>query len=64
MSRAVDRCPSAVRPLAFLKVVLCIPSCRAVRVIRLAKATWSPLIWSPRAEAASFADLMAAARIR
>ncbi len=64
MSWADDRCPSAVRPWAFLKVVLVIPSDRAVRVMRRAKAASLPLIASPMAVAASLADFTAAARIR
>ena len=64
MSRAVDRCPSWVRPWAFLKVVLFIPSARAVRVMRAVKAASLPLIASPMAVAASLADFTAAARIR
>ena len=64
MSCAVERCPSVVRPFAFLNVVFDIPSARAVRVMRLAKAGSDPSIASPMAVAASLADLMAAARIR
>ena len=64
MSRAVDRCPAAVRPLAFLKLELFIPSDFAVRFIRLANLSSDPDSASPMAEAASLADLIAAARIR
>ena len=64
MSWAVDRCPSRVRPLAFLKVVFFMPSALAVRFIRAANFASSPLRWSPIAAAASLADLIAAARIR
>ena len=64
MSRAVDRWPSSVSPLAFLKVVRVMPSALAVRFIRRAKAASEPSIASPMAVAASLADFTAAARIR
>ena len=64
MSRAVERWPCAVRPLAFLKVVFFIPSALAVRVMRRAKSASFPAMASPMAVAASLADLIAAARIR
>ena len=64
MSRAVDRCPSRVRPLALRNVVRVIPMARAYWFIRAAKASSEPATASPSAVAASFADLIAAARIR
>ena len=64
MSRAVDICPLAVRPCAFLNVVRVIPSALAVRFMRRAKAASEPEIASPMAVAASLADFTAAARIK
>ena len=64
MSRAVDKWPLAVRPLAFWKVDADIPMALAVRFIRCANFSSDPLIASPMAVAASLADLIAAARIR
>ena len=64
MSRAVERWPASVRPLAFLKVVRVMPRALAVRFMRRAKAASEPEIASAIAVAASLADLTAAARIR
>jgi hypothetical protein len=64
MSRAVDMCPSSVRPWALRKVVRVMPSARAVRFMRRAKAASEPEIASPIAVAASLADRIAAARMR
>ena len=64
MSWAVDMWPDSVRPWAFLKVVLVMPSALAVRFMRRAKFASEPSIASPMAVAASLADLTAAARIK
>ena len=64
MSRAVERCPFSVRPLALRKVVRVIPIALAVRFIRAAKRSTEPSIASASAVAASLADFTAAARIR
>ena len=64
MSCALDIWPSRVRPLAFLKVELLIPSALAVRFIRLANPASDPPMASPMAVAQSLADFTAAARIR
>ncbi len=64
MSRAVDRWPVRVRPFAFLKVVLVMPMARAYWFIIRANPSSDPPMASPMAVAASFADLIAAARIR
>jgi hypothetical protein len=64
MSRAVDMWPSSVRPWALRKVVRVMPSARAVRFMRRAKAASEPEIASAIAVAASLADRIAAARMR
>ena len=64
MSRAVERCPSSVRPWALRNVVLLMPMACAMRFMRRAKAASLPDTASPSAVAASLADFTAAARIR
>ena len=64
MSRAVLRWPDWVRPWALRKLDCVIPSARAVRFMRAAKASSEPDTASPSAVAASLADFTAAARMR
>ena len=64
MSRAVDTWPDWVRPWAFLKFVLFMPSALAVRFMRSANRLSLPSTASAIAVAASLADLTAAARIK
>ncbi|MPM96191.1 hypothetical protein SDC9_143349 [bioreactor metagenome] len=61
ISRAVVRCPSASSPVAFLKVVLVMPSSCARVFIRLTKASSLPETCSPSATAASLALAIAVA---
>ena len=64
MSRAVEKWPSWVRPLALRKVVDRIPSARAIAVICAPNLGSDPASPSPMTVAASLADFTAAARIR
>ena len=59
MSLAVDKCPSAGRPLQFLNVVLVIPSSSALLFIIPTKSFSVPPRYSAKATAASFPDAIA-----